>query len=75
MAARGDAETSVELRYEDEDIGLKQRALAKLYDVTVPTIVEHADYTKAHMGLTTWQDAADGKKYLTIELIAYCKYS
>ena len=37
--------------------------MAKLYDVTVPTIVEHADYTKAHMGLTTWQDAADGKKW------------
>lgn len=41
VASTGGAEMSVELRYEDEDIWLTQRALAKLYDVGVSTIAEH----------------------------------
>jgi hypothetical protein len=41
VAACGDAETSVEMRYEDENIWLTQKMMAALYDVTVPAINQH----------------------------------
>lgn len=41
VAATGDSETSVEMRYEDENIWLTQKMMATLYDVSVPTINEH----------------------------------
>lgn len=41
VASTGDAETSVELRYEDEDIWLTQRMMALLYQVDVKTINSH----------------------------------
>ena len=37
----GDQPSSVELRYEDENIWLTQRLLAELYDVDVRTINDH----------------------------------
>ena len=40
-AAFGGAETSLEMRYEDENIWLTQKMLAELYDVEVPTIYYH----------------------------------
>lgn len=38
VAATGDRETSVEMRYEDENIWLTQKMMATLYDVSVPAI-------------------------------------
>ncbi|MDR2109308.1 MAG: virulence RhuM family protein [Coriobacteriales bacterium] len=41
IAATGDSETSVEMRYEDENIWLTQKMIAELYGVDVRTINEH----------------------------------
>ena len=41
IAATGDNPTSVEMRYEDENIWLTQKLMATLYDVEVNTINEH----------------------------------
>jgi len=41
VAASGGSETSVEMRYEDENIWLTQKMMASLYDVTVPAINQH----------------------------------
>ena len=37
----GAGDESIEMRYEDENIWMTQKALAKLYDVTVPAINYH----------------------------------
>ncbi|MDT8429076.1 MAG: RhuM family protein [Pseudomonadales bacterium] len=39
VAATGDSETSVEMRYEDENIWLTQKMMATLYAVTLPAII------------------------------------
>ena len=41
VAAAGDQEDSLEIRYEDENIWLTQKMMATLYDVDVRTINEH----------------------------------
>ena len=41
VAATGSQESSVEMRYEDENIWLTQKMMATLYDVGLPTINEH----------------------------------
>ena len=41
IAAIGDIESSVEMRYEDENIWLTQKMMATLYDVATPTINHH----------------------------------
>ena len=41
IASTGDSETSIEMRYEDENIWLTQKMMAELYDVEIPTINEH----------------------------------
>lgn len=41
IAATGENETSVEMRYEDENIWLSQKMMATLYDVTVSAINQH----------------------------------
>jgi len=41
IATTGDDETSIEMRYEDENIWLTQKMLATLYDVEVNTISYH----------------------------------
>jgi hypothetical protein len=41
IAASGSSETSVEMRYEDENIWLTQKMMASLYDVTVSAINQH----------------------------------
>lgn len=41
VAASGDSQNSIEMRYEDENIWLTQRMMAELYDVDVRTINEH----------------------------------
>src|SRR5690554_5172611 len=41
VAATGDSPTSVEMRYEDENVWLTQKMMAELYDVTIPAINQH----------------------------------
>ncbi|MBD3419428.1 MAG: cell filamentation protein Fic [Chitinivibrionales bacterium] len=41
VAATGSSETSVEMRYEDENIWLTQKLMATLYDVSVSAINQH----------------------------------
>jgi len=41
IAATGNQETSVDMRYADENIWLTQKMLAVLYDVSVPAINQH----------------------------------
>lgn len=41
VAAAGDTDESMEMRYEDENIWLTQKMMAQLYDVSLPTINEH----------------------------------
>lgn len=41
VAAVGDVDESMEMRYEDENIWLTQKMMAQLYDVSLPTINEH----------------------------------
>lgn len=41
IAAVGDREDSIEIRYEDENIWLTQKMIATLYDVSLSTVNEH----------------------------------
>ena len=41
VASVGDQQDSIEMRYEDENIGLTQKMMATLYGVGLPTINEH----------------------------------
>ena len=41
VASIGEQESSIEVRYEDENIWLTQKMLATIYDVSIPTINEH----------------------------------
>lgn len=41
VAAGGDSEASVEMRYHDENIWLTQKMMAALYDVSIPAINRH----------------------------------
>ena len=41
IAASGDDESSIEMRYEEENIWLTQKMMSVLYDVEVSTINEH----------------------------------
>ncbi len=72
VAAGGSSETSVEMRYEDENIWLTQKMMAALYDVSVPAINQHlkrifADNELAESAVVKKYliTAADGKNYNT----------
>lgn len=41
LASGGESQTSVEMRYEDENIWLTQKLMAELYSVSVPAINQH----------------------------------
>jgi len=62
VAAGGQSETSVEMRYEDENIWLTQKMLATLYAVSVPAINQHLKRIFADNEL---EEAAVIKQYLT----------
>lgn len=64
IAATGDRETSVEMRYEDENIWLTQKMMATLYDVSVPAISQHLKRIFADNELTR---EATVKQYLTVQ--------
>ena len=62
IAASGQSETSVEMRYEEENIWLTQKMMATLYDVSVPAINQHLKRIFADNEL---DEAAVIKHYLT----------
>ncbi|OGR01364.1 MAG: cell filamentation protein Fic [Deltaproteobacteria bacterium RIFOXYD12_FULL_55_16] len=62
VAAGGQSETSVEMRYEDENIWLTQKMMATVYDVSVPAINQHLKRIFADNEL---EEAAVIKPYLT----------
>ncbi len=64
VAATGNDETSIEMRYEDENIWLTQRMLASLYDVSIPAINQHIKKIFADHEL---QPEATIKKYLIVQ--------
>ena len=64
VAATGSAETSVEMRYEDENIWLTQKMMATLYGVTVPAINQHLKRIYSDDELTR---KATIKKYLIVQ--------
>jgi len=41
VAATGEDESSIEMRYEDENIWLTQKMMAELYDISVSAINQH----------------------------------
>jgi len=70
IAATGAQQTSVEMRYEDENIWLTQKMMATLYDVSVPAINQHLKRIFADHELDAAAvikpyliTAADGKRY------------
>jgi len=70
VAATGAQHTSVEMRYEDENIWLPQKMMASLYDVSVPAINQHLKRIFADRELEEAAvikpyliTAADGKQY------------
>jgi len=64
VAAGGTSETSVEMRYEDENIWLTQKLMAALYDVSVPAINQHLKRLFSDNGL---EEEATVKKYLIVQ--------
>ena len=64
VAASGDSEASIEMRYEDENIWLTQKMMATLYDVSVPAINQHL---KRIYDDSELQREATVKKYLIVQ--------
>jgi len=72
VAASGGAKTSVEMRYEDENVWLTQKMMAALYDVSVPAVNQHLKRIFSDNELEESSvvkhyliAAADGKNYQT----------
>jgi hypothetical protein len=64
VAATGDAEQSIEMRYQDENVWLTQKVMAALYDVTVAAINQHLKRVFADGELAP---EATIKKYLIVQ--------
>jgi len=64
IAASGDSERSIEMRYQDENIWLTQKMMAALYDVTVAAINQHL---KRIFGDGELTPAATIKNYLIVQ--------
>lgn len=64
VAATGEDEHSVEMRYEDENIWLTQKMMAALYDVDVRTINDHIKKIYADLELT---EEATIRKYRIVQ--------
>jgi hypothetical protein len=72
IAAGGNSESSVEMRYEDENIWLTQKMMATLYDVSIPAINQHLkriffdnELEETAVVKQYLITAADGKSYQT----------
>lgn len=64
VAAGGQSETSVEMRYENENIWLTQKMMATLYDVSVPAVSQHLKRIYADNEL---EREATVKQYLMVQ--------
>ena len=64
VAAGGSSDTSVEMRYEDENIWLTQKMMATLYDVSVSAINQHLKHIFDDNEL---ERGATVKKYLIVQ--------
>jgi hypothetical protein len=64
VAAGGDSDASVEMRYEDENVWLTQKMIAALYDVSVPAINQ---YLKRLFSDNELDPGATIKKYLIVQ--------
>ena len=64
VAAGGSSETSVEMRYENENVWLTQKMMATLYDVSVPAINQHL---KRIFSDNELERGATVKKYLIVQ--------
>jgi hypothetical protein len=64
VAAGGGSDTSVEMRYEDENVWLTQKMMATLYDVSVPAINQHLKRVFSDNEL---QREATVKQYLIVQ--------
>ena len=64
IAATGDSERSVEMRYEDVNIWITQKMMAELYNVEVPTINYHIKQILSDAELTA---EATIRKYLIVQ--------
>ena len=62
VAAGGNSEASIEMRYEDENIWLTQKMMAALYDVSVPAINQHLKRVFSDNEL---EESSVVKQYLT----------
>ncbi len=72
VAAAGSSESSVEMRYEDENVWLTQKMMAALYDVSIPAINQHLkrifsdnELEESSVIKSYLIAAADGKNYQT----------
>ena len=64
IAATGNAQSSVEMRYEDENLWLTQKMMATLYDVSVPAVSQHLKRIYADNEL---EREATVKQYLMVQ--------
>ena len=64
ISAVGEIESSVEVRYEDENIWLTQKMMATLYDVSIPAINQHL---KKIFGDDELEKGATIKRYLIVQ--------
>jgi hypothetical protein len=64
VAALGDSDKNVEMRYQDENIWLTQKMMASLYDVSVPAVNQHLKKVYSDNELN--RDATV-KKYLIVQ--------
>lgn len=64
VAATGNAPSSVEMRYEDENLWLTQKMMATLYDVSVPAVSQHLKRIYADNEL---EREATVKQYLMVQ--------
>ena len=72
VAAGGNSDASVEMRYEDENVWLTQKMMAALYDVSIPAINQHLkrifsdnELDEISVVKSYLIAAADGKNYQT----------
>ena len=64
VAATGNAQSSVDMRYEDENLWLTQKMMATLYDVSVPAVSQHLKRIYADNEL---EREATVKQYLMVQ--------
>ncbi len=72
VAAIGDQQDSIEMRYEDENIWLTQKMMATLYDVSVAAINQHIKKVYDDSEL---EPESTIKKYLIVQTEGSCQVS